>query len=127
MNKNKIYIYLYYLSFIVLIVPLIYMSLGFRFNDETHNFTSPITFILGIITIILVVIFSYKLKNNKIKNINLIFPISYLIFFIIIMIITLSYNKLLIYPTIQYGYYLNFVLIDNILLSIYSILSLKNS
>lgn len=125
MNKATMYKILYYICFVISI--LIWFgtkSLITELGTDIGTYTNSL---LGIINIILVIIFSLKLIKKRIDKVNLLFPVSYIIFCIIVIIICFVMNTKLIIPYIQFSYYIGFILFNYILLNIYSILSLNKS
>lgn len=80
--------------------------------------------ILGLFNLISVIIFSVKLIKNELENINILFPIIYLLFLIIVIILAVIMNNKLMIQNIHYGYYISFILFNYLLLNVYSILSI---
>ena len=121
MNNIKLYKILYYVCFIT--TTILYF-----------NFISPITYFgvsnilqiaLAIINLLLVIVFSIKLFRKKLNKITNIFPIIYLLFLIIVWVLSIFMNDKLVIQYIHYGYYLNIMLFNYILFNLYSILSFK--
>lgn len=131
MNNVKIYKILYYISFILSLGLTIYStyiwSVEYTMYPEgsaTLNIIlSPSTQLLGLPCLILFSIFNFQLIKRKLNKINILFPISYILFLIITIIIMLIYNNILIEPYIHTEYYTFFILFAYLLLNIYSILS----
>lgn len=119
--KNN-YILLYYFSFILtLLGQIITFPIGDNLDDS--NF---IAIILIIITVTCALTFKILLsKYKKLEKATIYFPISYVIFAIIIYSISHCYDKILIIPTIQYTYFSELLIIPFVLLSLYSILSIN--
>ena len=85
MNKSKIYKILYYLILLITIFMWVYVLRlinGFGVMIET-----PINAIIAVSNLVLVIIFSIKIKN-KLKKINILFPIIHILFMIIVSILT---------------------------------------
>lgn len=120
MNNHNLYKFLYYLSFILTIIPLI-------ITQRIELTIGTTITILGIINLVLVIIFTIKSIKRKLKKANIIFPIIYLLFLILIIIISIITNTKLIIPYLFFSYYFIFVLINYTLLNIYSILSLTKN
>lgn len=124
MNKPLIFKILYYICFIISVITWFIFS---NFVDEfaiTIKTTSNAIF--GIINLILVIIFSLKIIKHKLSEINIMFPISYLIFLLIVVILIFIMNNKLIIPYIHLNYYMPFILFNYLLLNVYSVLSFAN-
>lgn len=118
MNKHKIYKILYYICLVLTAIPFIItarieLTIGTTINN-----------ILGIINLLLIIIFTIKLIKYKLKNINILFPIIYLLLLIFIILLSAIVNTKLIIPYLFFNYYFNFILFNYVLLNIYSIISL---
>lgn len=123
MNNSKSYKILYYLCFILNI--FIHFIL-IRNSVLFEGYLSSI--ILGFINLILVLLFSYLLiKKKEINNTNILFPILFLVFSIIVIIIMFLFNSRLMIPYIHYNYYISFIGINYILLNVYSLLSFSSN
>ena len=125
MNKITIYKILYYICFIISILiwfgtKSIIKDFGTYIGTYTNSF-------YAIINIVLVIIFSLKLIKKRLDKVNILFPVFYIIFCIIVTIICFIMNTKLVVPYIQFSYYIGFILFNYILLNIYSILSLNKS
>lgn len=123
MNNKKVYIYLYYFALILSIFTCIIPSILKTTN--TYVNLSRLSFILILINAILIIIFTILLIKRKLNNTNIIFPIIYILFTIIVLIICILFNQRLIIPYIQFSYYIKLILINYLLLNIYSILSIN--
>lgn len=124
MNNSKTFKILYYISFFVSLILSI-IALATTTSIDGNLFIDIKNIILIIINIILTILFSIKLvKKQKIDNINIIFPILFLIFSFLIIINIITYNSILIIPFIHLNYYISFILINELLLNIYSIISI---
>lgn len=128
MDNKKTYIYLYYFSLILTLfacfLPIIFMN-NIDPNSLAYSYLglSELSFFILFINIVLVIIFTIFLIKRKIKSINIVFPIIYIAFTIIVLIICHLFDNRLIIPYIQYSYYIYFILINYTLLNIYSLLS----
>ena len=128
MDNKKTYIYLYYFSLILTLfacfLPIIFMN-NIDPNSLAYSYLglSELSFFILFIDIVLVIIFTIFLIKRKIKSINIVFPIIYIAFTIIVLIICHLFDNRLIIPYIQYSYYIYFILINYTLLNIYSLLS----
>ncbi len=121
--KIKKYLFLYYFN-----AFLTFLLIGYSYYviEPTREIIIPLYSIINYINIGLVLVFTFFFIKKKTMNINsLIMPISYLIFFIIVLIICFLFNDKVVSPYIHFGYYQLFILIAFILLNIYSILSIK--
>ena len=121
--KCKIYLVLYYLSFLITIGAFWYSGSKIDLyggNIEVfYLFLQFINFILfGVFTIRLII-------NKKVEKANIIFPISYIVFICILYVVGAFFDKKLIIPVIEYIYFNIFILLDYVLLNIYSILCIK--
>lgn len=134
MNNSKIYLVLYYLCFIFTLGFVIYTS--FTFNDTFTIFGTVMgnfdgSSILSCV-FVLVVLFSFNILfsilhiKKKISNANILFPIFYLLFLIIMVVIEFRFNSILLIPGMQFSYYFHFVYIGYIILNIYSLLCLSS-
>jgi hypothetical protein len=124
MKNPKSFLFLYYISFLLSLFFYIYSKYT-AVNDlmvlESHS-----TFILGLINLILVLIFTISLiKKRKLDKPNLLFPILFLLFVIFVLIICFKYNEFIIIENIHLSYFCSIVLIVYILYNIYALLSLK--
>lgn len=126
MNKSPIFKILYYICFIVTL--FIWISASKVIDVYAIDIRTGSNSILGILNLVFVIIFSIKIFKNKLKNTNILFPIIYLIFSILVVIISFIMNNKLVIPYIHFSYYVSFILFNYLLLNLYSILSInKNS
>lgn len=132
MKKNTIYIVLYYISFIIslslIFLPNLLLN-KFGLGEEITEYLVSNTFIsimLEGINIILVILFTIKiLQKQKVLNVNIMFPIIYMVFVFIILLGCNLFNSRLVIPNIHFTYYIVFILINYLLLNIYSVLSFE--
>ena len=126
MLKNNKYLILYYMSFILTSIFLYLKA------DICYELNNIFSFVLAVINLILVIIFSIFLFNKKINKYKILFPISYIVFLIILVIISFILNEKIVindmhYPyvinDIHYPYYICFLLFEYLLLNVYSLLS----
>ena len=125
MNNIKTFKILYYLCFVL---SILYISiLSNKVSIYTSSIIQTFTFYLfGILNLLSVIIFSVSMiKKKELKNINILFPIIYLVFFASAVIISILYNSKLIIPYIHFGYYLSFIMFNYLLLNIYTLLSIN--
>ena len=126
MNNKKLYVYLYYLSLFVTTLMMILLAVKSPATYYINGYELVSNFgILGcIINGILVVVFSILFAiKKKLDKVNILFPIVYLVFTIIVLILCHLFNDRLLIPYVQYPYYTGFILFNYALLNIYSILS----
>lgn len=117
MNKNTLYKILYYISFIVFLIiwtgsMIFIMNYGVIVNS-----------ILGITNVILTVLVTIGMFKKKLDKINILFPVVFLVFSIIMVILVFLMNEMVVFPYVHFNYYSKFVLINYLLLSIYTLLS----
>lgn len=129
MKKEKSYIYLYYLCFILSIIIYIipYQFIGI-FSPDTSNLTIRSLFntIVLLINLILVILFSIYLKKKKFTSENIIMPITYIVFWITVITVCFLFNSRLVIPNLQFVYYAKYIYIGYLILNVYSILCFKN-
>lgn len=131
MNNKKLYIFLYYLSLISSIFACI-MSCTLPNNMINSNSSfeiymnlSCISLWLIFINIIITIIFTIFLIKKQLNKVNILFPIIYILFTIIVSVICILFNDRLVIPFIHYTYYIQFILINYTLLNLYSLLSIN--
>lgn len=123
MNNSKVFKVLSYISFILTI--LISFLIAQPITVYSLEVIIPVNLILLGINLLLAIIFIIKSLKKKLNNVNILFPIVYLIFMIVVMGIASIINKQLIMPYIHFNYYFTFVLFNYLLLNIYSLISIK--
>lgn len=120
MNKSMLYKILYYVSFVFTLGLTFFLT---RLNEDLYfNRATNYQLLMIVVNVVLVIIFSVKLIKNKLDNVNIVFPINYLIFSILVILIAFLMNSKLILTYAQFGYYINFILFGYLLLNIYSVL-----
>lgn len=129
MKKEKSYIYLYYLCFILSIIIYIipYQFIGI-FSPSASNLTIRSLFntVVLLINLILVILFSVYLKKKKFTPGNIIMPITYIVFWIVIITVCFLFNSRLVIPNLQFVYYAKYIYIGYLILNVYSMLCFKN-
>ncbi len=129
MKKEKTYIYLYYLCFILsIIIYMIPYQFIVIFSPDTSNLTIRSLFntVVLLINLILVILFSVYLKKKKFTPGNIIMPITYIVFWIVIITVCFLFNSRLVIPNLQFNYYTKYIYIGYLILNVYSILCFKN-
>lgn len=129
MKKEKTYIYLYYLCFILsIIIYIIPYQFIVIFSPDTSNITIRSLFntVVLLINLILVILFSVYLKKKKFTPGNIIMPITYIVFWIVIITLCFLFNSRLVIPNLQFNYYTKYIYIGYLILNVYSILCFKN-
>ncbi len=129
MKKEKTYIYLYYLCFILsIIIYIIPYQFIVIFSPDTSNLTIRSLFNTAVllINLILVILFSVYLKKKKFTPGNIIMPITYIVFWIVIITVCFLFNSRLVIPNLQFNYYTKYIYIGYLILNVYSILCFKN-
>lgn len=122
MNNVKTYKMLYYLCFITfLIITFFSFVTGMA---SLGVFVGTLNFGLFIMNMVLFIVFCFfSWKKWKLKKINILFPILFLIFSLIVMVITILYNSIVILPFMHFNYYFSFIFIGYVLLNGYTLLS----
>lgn len=129
MKKEKTYIYLYYLCFILsIIIYMIPYQFIVIFSPDTSNLTIRSLFntVVLLINLILVILFSVYLKKKKFTPGNIVMPITYIVFWIVIITVCFLFNSRLVIPNLQFVYYAKYIYIGYLILNVYSILCFKN-
>ncbi len=129
MKKEKSYIYLYYLCFILsIIIYIIPYQFIVIFSPDTFNLTIRSLFntVVLLINLILVILFSVYLKKKKFTPGNIIMPITYIVFWITVITVCFLFNSRLVIPNLQFVYYAKYIYIGYLILNVYSILCFKN-
>lgn len=129
MKKEKLYIFLYYLCFILSIIIYIipYQFIGI-FSSTASNLTIRSLFntVVLVINLIFVILFSIYLKKKKFTSGNIIMPIIYIVFWLTIITVCFLFNSRLVIPNLQFIYYAKYIYIGYLMLNVYSILCFKN-
>ena len=127
--KEKKYLVLYYISFVITLIFTIYSSLKslnlYSISEENNTFKELSSSIFGsalfVINLILVIVFTILIWKKKIKVDNIILPIIYIVFFTIVVILTLLFNNKVLISYMHFDYYLFFINTGYVLLNIYSL------
>ena len=127
MYNKKLYIGLYYLSFIGTIILCLFLVNGpiTYYNYEFDLVVGPPILIL-MLNILLTIAFTILLiVRKKLSKVNILFPIINIVFTLVVLLICYLFNNRVLIPYMHYSYYINFIIIDNLLLNIYSLLSIE--
>jgi hypothetical protein len=98
----------------------------FGFKPTEVYGVSPKILIFLIINVLLIVLFTLFIFKKRLNNINILSFIIYLLFFIIMWIVIVLFNKKVLIPVYTTHYYLNFILIGYTILNIHSLLFFEN-
>ena len=126
--KEKMYVVLYYLAFVITFLFVGYAS---YINNSGLNYVAMdlVRNVLLIVNLLLVIVFTVLLlKKKKVNEVSIVFPIVYLCFFIVIVVLCFMFNnKLIVYNMLymQFPYYGFFINLGFLFLNIYSLLSLQ--
>ena len=123
--KSKKYIFLYYIS-IVLLIPVLTIGLTKVNGGSDFKLMTPVT-ITGLIVIngLIALVITYFLIKKKELEGNIYFPISTIIFTIMGFIVAVLFNDRVMVPYVHFNYYASFILIAHLLLGIYTLLGIK--
>lgn len=124
MNSKKLYSIFYYIS-LLLSIFVCFIPKILPQNDRFYINLSGLSHIIIFVNVILVSIFTLLLIKRNLGKVNILFPIIYILFSIIVSIICVLFNNRLVIPYVHYSYYIQFILVNYTLLNIYSILSFK--
>lgn len=121
MNKDvKKYKILYYICFVLTTVCF------FAFGIFVEDLGVVMNSYFGIFNLILSLLFILlSARKYKLKKFNIVCPIVYLVFFVIVTCLCFVLNSIVMVPYIHFMYYYNFVLIAYLILNIYSLLCLS--
>ena len=126
--KNKVYLILYYISFIITLTLCIRTFFNINIPIERQIiFLGEQAFkyyvLLISLNITIFILFTIKIIRRKaFDNLSLIVPISYLVFYLFILIICLLYDKIVMIKNLHYAYYEIFLLFAYLFFNIYSLL-----
>lgn len=123
MNNIKVFKVLYYLCFGITALTY-FMVPQLVSSSESFLHSLPANILLRTINLFFVITFSILLLRKKVDKVNILFPIIYLFFFFLIIVLAFIANNKLIIPNIHFGYYFSIVLFNYLLLNIYSLLSI---
>ena len=130
--KNKKFLLLYYLSFVITILFTGFATyknlelleigdIGFVsiLSDMMQN-------IIFLINMVLVIVFTVLLlRKRKIVVDSLWLPIIYVCFFTIVLVMCLLFNNKVVIPYLHLGYYTSFINVGYLFLNGYSLLLIK--
>ena len=124
---NKKYILLYYLSFSIIVV-LFLLNWCHLFSNSImadglyfESLSSVLIYINYVITFIITI---FLIKKRKMEG-KIIFPISFIIFTIIVILGCLLFNDRVVAPYVHFGYYANLIIFGFTLLNVYTWLGVK--
>ena len=130
---NKKYLILYYICSIMsfILLPVAYLLfkegleiLGLFLEDFSSNIILLSIFsILNLIIFITITVLLIRKKQFNVKS--LLFPISYIVFYIYILIIVLLYNHNVYTNNTHLMYYYLFIMFDYLLFNVYTLLCFK--
>lgn len=131
--KNKVFLVLYYIIFVLMagiIISMISLNIlnKYTFFNNLIMLITPLNFCLFIISAIAFIssnIFILRKKVN-IDTSHIAFEIGFIIFMLIIIACCLRFDQILIVEKIEYPYYLTIILVPYILLNAYPLFTLKN-
>lgn len=123
MNNSKVFKILSYICLVLTI--LISFLIAQPITVYSLEMVIPINLILLVINCIMAIIFIIKTLKKEINNVNILFPITYLVFVMVVIGIAVIINNKLFIPYIHFNYYFTFVLFNYLLLNIYSLISIK--
>jgi hypothetical protein len=124
--KEKKYLVLYYISFVITLAFSIYSTYKTRnlysIGDDANIVSNLLGNVLVFINFVLVIIFTILiLKKKKIKVDNIILPVCYILFSIIVVVLCLLFNDKVIIPYMHFEYYLFFINIGFLFVNSYSL------
>ena len=123
--KNKKYLILYYICCVIMFVltPILQSICKFDVFDGLLLYSSDmIMVIINVMFIIVVTIFA--LKRKIAENNSLVFPISFILFYAIVLGLCFLFNNKVAIEYAHFNYYLRFVLLYFTMFNIYSMLSI---
>ena len=130
--RNKKYLLLYYLSFVITIIftgLATYKKLGFLEIDNpsfTSLLSEMINNIVFLVNLILIIVFTIILLRKKKLEVDSVWlPIIYISFFTIVLIICYLFNNKVMVSYLHFEYYAIFINIGYMFLNCYSLLLIK--
>jgi hypothetical protein len=130
---KKKYFELYIIeSIITFLIALVFIVSGILgksivgidyFEIANRSYIMYLQFIIAIALFIVTI--RLKIKKYSLDVQNVLFPISYFIFMIFIIIVAFILNYYVVVKNMHLLYYYNFILFDYILLSLYTVFSFK--
>ena len=132
MNKKYLVLYLIesILTFALLIFSLCSQMNSFNLMGNFYDFWDFVMhqYLLVIFSIISILLFIVNLvfiiKKKKIRIDNLLFPISYAVFFVFIIIMMILFSSVVV-ENIHITYYCTFVIFDYLLFNVYTFIGFK--
>lgn len=124
---NKKYILLYYLSFSIIVVLFLLNRCHFFSNsiiDDGLYFESLSSLLIYVNSVITLIITIFLIKKRKLEG-EIIFPISFIVFTIIVIFGCLLFNDRVVVPFVHFGYYANLLILGFTLLNAYTWLGIK--
>lgn len=121
MNKDvKKYKILYYICFVLTTICF------FAFGIFTEDLGVVMNSYFGIFNLILSLLFILlSARKYKLKKVNIMCPIVYLVFFGIVTSLCFVLNSIVMVPYVHFMYYYNFILIGYLVFNLYSLLCLS--
>jgi len=120
--KNKLNIILYYIG---VFISAIAFYLAFQSNITFYSINSELFITLLIINAISVIVFTVLLFIKKLNNLKIIIQIIYILFCIIMILISYGFSTKRILGALSMPYYATLILIGFTILNIYSLLSFE--
>ena len=120
--KNKFKIILYYLC---ILISIITFYLAYNSNITFYSIRNYSFVVFLILNAALMTIFTIQLFRRTLSNYKLIAPIMYILFCIIMIIISYIFSIKRIIGALSMPYYAMFVIIGFTIFNIYSLLSLE--
>ena len=127
MYNKKLYIGLYYFSFIGTIILCLLLAKGpIRYYNYEFYLIGGLPVLVLFLNILLTIVFTILLivRKNIVKP-NILFPIIYIVFILLVLLVCHLFNGRVLMPYMHYSYYIVFIIIDNLLLNVYSLLSIE--
>lgn len=121
---KKKYIIFYYLMAVLVILTFILIrifGLTKGYTVDAEPFGLYILLVLNFLMVLTNMYFEIKKYELKVDSLKV--PITFLTFYIFIVILVLIMDRLLLIPTLEYDYYYGFVLFNYLFLNIYTICS----
>lgn len=121
MNKDvKKYKILYYICFVLTTICF------FAFGIFTEDLGVVMNSYFGIFNLILSLLFILlSARKYKLKKVNIMCPIVYLVFFGVVTCLCFVLNSIVMVPYVHFMYYYNFILIGYLVFNLYSLLCLS--
>lgn len=139
LKNNKLFKCLYYLAFLLAVIIFVTyrsyvlskVSYGLDINFIELLFANmfPGGF-FGIcifyINIFMVIFFTILLLLKKeIKNVNVLFPAIFILYLVILIVVSVMFTDRVVEPYVQYEYYMTFIYAGYLFLNVYTLLSIE--